>query len=197
LIARVDSRLPLTAGPSIAAIGLALHARPGVGDTYWTTFFPAMVVVGVGMAVTVAPLTTTVMNAVDRRHAGVASGINNTASRVAGLLAIAIFGVLLGLAFGARARPSLDGLGLSSTARQEVDRELGKIAGADVTHLSSIMTSERRVIRGIVDDGFVFAFRVVMIGAAGMALVAATFGSAIRHHDVEASFAGKAASSDA
>lgn len=106
LIARVGSRLPLTAGPSIAAIGLALHARPGVGDGYWTTFFPAMVVVGVGMALTVAPLTTTVMDAVDRRHAGVASGINNTASRVAGLLAIAIFGVLLGRAFDARAAAS-------------------------------------------------------------------------------------------
>src|SRR6185312_15510090 len=77
LVARVGSRLLLTAGPAIAALGLALHARPGVSGSYWTTFFPAMVMVGVGMAVTVAPLTTTVMGAVDRRHAGVASGINN------------------------------------------------------------------------------------------------------------------------
>ena len=149
------------------------------------------------MAVTVAPLTTTVMGAVDRRHAGVASGINNTVSRVAGLLAIAIFGVLLGRAFDARARPPLDALGLSSTARAEVDRELRKIAGADMTQLSSIPTSERCVIRAIVDDGFVFAFRVVMIGAASLALVAAAFGSAIRHHDAEASFTGDAASRDA
>ena len=185
LIARVGSRLPLTAGPTIAAIGLALFARPGIGGTYWTTFFPATVVLGLGMAVTVAPLTTTVMNAVDRRHAGVASGINNTVSRVAGLLAIAIFGVLLGRAFDARVRPRLDGLALSSTAREEVDRQLRKGAGADVTHVSSITTSEQRAVRAIVDEGFVFAFRLVIIGAAGMALAAAAFGSAIRPPDVE------------
>jgi len=185
LIARVGSRLPLTVGPTIAAIGLALYARPGVGGTYWTTFFPAIVVLGLGMAVTVAPLTTTVMGAVDRRHAGVASGINNAVSRVAGLLAIAIFGVLLGQAFDARVRPRLDSLALSSNAREEVDRELRKIAGADVMQVSSITTSEQLVVRAMVDDGFVFAFRLVMIAAAGMALAAAAFGSAIRHHDVE------------
>ncbi|HYT66224.1 MAG TPA: MFS transporter [Vicinamibacterales bacterium] len=185
LIARVGSRLPLTVGPAISAIGLGLYARPGIGGTYWTTFFPAIVVLGLGMAVTVAPLTTTVMGAVDPRHAGVASGINNAVSRVAGLLAIAIFGVLLGRAFDARVRPRLDGLALSSPARERIDRELRKIAGADMTQVLSIAPSEQRVVRSIVDEGFVFAFRLVMIGAAGMALAAAGFGNAIRQHDVE------------
>jgi EmrB/QacA subfamily drug resistance transporter len=183
LIGRVGSRLPLTVGPTIAAIGLALFAQPRIGGTYWTRFFPAIVVLGLGMAVTVAPLTTTVMEAVDRRHAGVASGINNTVSRVAGLLAIAIFGILVGRAFDARVRPRLDRLALSSTSREAVDRELRKIAGADMTRVSSITPSQQRVIRIIVDDGFVFAFRLVMIGVAGMALAAAAVGSAIGHHD--------------
>ena len=110
LVARVGSRLPLTVGPAIGALGLALYARPGIGGSYWTTFFPAVVVLGFGMAVTVAPLTTTVMGAVDPRHAGVASGVNNAVSRVAGLLAIAIFGVALAAAFDARVRPGLDRL---------------------------------------------------------------------------------------
>jgi EmrB/QacA subfamily drug resistance transporter len=185
MIARVGSRLPLTVGPAIAAIGLALYARPGVGGTYWTTFFPAVVVLGLGMAITVAPLTTTVMDAVDRRHAGVASGINNTVSRVAGLLAIAIFGVVLGRAFDTRVRPRLDALALSSAAKDEVDRELRKVAGADLAHLSSITTSEQGVIRAVVDEGFVHAFRLVMIAAAGMALAAAAFGRAIRSNEAD------------
>jgi EmrB/QacA subfamily drug resistance transporter len=180
LVARVGGRLPLTIGPFIAACGLALYARPGIGGSYWTTFFPAVVLLGLGMAVTVAPLTTTVMAAVEARHAGVASGVNNAVARVAGLVAIAVFGVVLARTFDARVRPPLDRLALASPAREEVDRELPKMAGADVAQVSSIPPPERRVVRAIIDDGFVFAFRLVMIGAAGLALAAAGFGNAIR-----------------
>jgi len=181
LVARVGSRLPLTVGPAIVALGLALYARPGIGGTYWTTFFPAIVVLGFGMAVTVAPLTTTVMSAVDPRHAGVASGVNNAVSRVAGLLAIAVFGVVLARTFDAHVRPPLDRLALSLPAREGIDRELRKIAGADVTQVPSIPPSEQQAVRTIIDQGFVYAFRLVMIGAAGLALAAAAFGNAIRN----------------
>jgi len=185
LVARVGSRLPLTVGPMIAALGLALYARPGIGGAYWTTFFPAVVVLGFGMAVTVAPLTTTVMSAVDPRHAGVASGVNNAVARVAGLLAVAVFGVVLARTFDARVRPRLDHLALSPPAREDIDRELRKIAGADVTHMSSIPPPERQVVRATIDDAFVFAFRLVMAGAAGLALAAAGFGNGIREESHE------------
>jgi EmrB/QacA subfamily drug resistance transporter len=179
LVARVGSRLPLTVGPVIAALGLALYARPGIGGTYWATFFPAIVVLGFGMAVTVAPLTTTVMGAVDPRHAGVASGVNNAVSRVAGLLAIAIFGVALAAAFDARVRPGLDRLSLSAAAREEVGGELRKIAGADLSQAASLAPSQRREVGALVEHGFVSAFRLVMLNAAGLALVAAGFGLAM------------------
>jgi EmrB/QacA subfamily drug resistance transporter len=180
LVARIGSRLPLTLGPATAAVGLALYARPGIGGSYWTTFFPAIAVLGLGLAVTVAPLTTTVMGAVDPRHAGVASGVNNAVSRVAGLLAIAILGVLLGRTFAARARSGIDRVTLSAPAREGTDRELRKLAGADLTQVPALTGVEQREIREIIDQSFVFSFRFVMIGAAGLAVAAAGVGNAIR-----------------
>jgi EmrB/QacA subfamily drug resistance transporter len=179
LVARVGSRLPLTVGPAIAALGLALYARPGVGGSFWTTFFPAVVVLGFGMAVTVAPLTTTVMSAVDPRHAGAASGVNNAVSRVAGLLAIAVFGAVLSRTFDARVRPRLDRLALSPAARGELDGELRKLAGADLARASSLPPAQRSAVRAAIDDGFVFSFRLVMISSAALALAAAGLGAAL------------------
>jgi EmrB/QacA subfamily drug resistance transporter len=179
LVARVGSRLPLTIGPAVAAVGLALYARPGIGGTYWTTFFPAIVVLAVGMAITVAPLTTTVMGAVDPRHAGAASGVNNAVSRIAGLMAIAVFGVAMSRSFDARVVPRIDRLRLSPAARSDLDGELRKLAGADPEQLSSLSASQRRQAREAVDDSFVAAFRMVMLSSAALAVAAAAFGAAI------------------
>src|SRR3569832_859046 len=87
-VERFGARLPLIVGPTIVALGMGLLAVPGTGGPYWTTFFPPMAVLGFGMAVTVAPLTTTVLNSVAQHHSVVASGINNAVAQVASLLLI-------------------------------------------------------------------------------------------------------------
>jgi len=173
LVGRVGGRLPLTIGPSVGALGMVLCARPDVGGSYWTTFFPAVAVIGIGMALTVAPLTTTVMESIERDHAGVASGVNNAVSRVAGLLAIAVFGVVLSRTFQTRVKPGLDQLRLPASERSAIDRELPKMAGAQ-------LTTESAAVHAVVDEAFVSAFRVVMWCCAGMAVGAAACGAAIR-----------------
>jgi len=177
LVARVGSRIPLTIGPIVAAVGLALYARPSIGGSYWTTFFPAIAVLGFGMAIVVAPLTTTAMTAVETQHAGVASGVNNAVARVAGLIAIAVFGIALVRAFDARVNLALDHLRLPDAARAAINRELPKLAGADVSPPMS--SAQRAGTRRAIDEAFVSAFRLVMIGAAALPLGAASAGAFI------------------
>ncbi|MEP6492121.1 MAG: MFS transporter [bacterium] len=179
LVSRIGARLPLTAGPIIAGLGFGLCARPGVGGSYWTTFFPAIVVLGFGMAITVAPLTTTVMGAIDGRHAGVASGINNAVSRVAGLLAIAIFGIVLSQVFNTRVDVQLDRMALPRPTRAAVDAQLPKLAGAEVGRIAFADPKHAKGVRTAIDASFVAAFRIVVMCSAILAIAAAVAGAAI------------------
>jgi EmrB/QacA subfamily drug resistance transporter len=95
LAARIGPRRPLIFGPVVVAIGFLLALRIGLGQNFWTDVLPAMVVIALGMACAVAPLTTAVLMSVDAQHAGSASGLNSAVARTGGLVATALLGSVL------------------------------------------------------------------------------------------------------
>ncbi|MUM32359.1 MFS transporter, partial [Mycolicibacterium sp. CBMA 361] len=97
LAQRIGPRLPLTVGPLLVAAGMVLMTRIGPGSAYVTTVLPAVIVFGLGLAATVAPVTAATLAAADERHAGVASGVNNAVARTGGLLAVALLPPIAGL----------------------------------------------------------------------------------------------------
>ena len=171
LVDRHGATLPLIIGPAIAACGFASFAIPGVGGSYWTTFFPAALVLGFGMTLTVAPLTTTVMQAVASNAVGVASGVNNAVSSVAGLLAIASFGMVMSLTFDVDLKARLAAAGLSPEIVTAVASQRSKLAAIEVP--SSASPEARMSIEGAVAAAFVAGFRRVMLIAALLALASA------------------------
>jgi EmrB/QacA subfamily drug resistance transporter len=148
LIASYGARLPLTAGPLMVAAGFLLMLRCGLAAPYWSTLFPAITVLGLGLAVTVAPLTTTVMQSLPPTEAGVASGVNNAVSRIASLLAVAGFGLVLTAGFNRSLDKSLQHIDLSSVARQTVVRERAKLAGAEVDNPQLRLDFDRAYVAG-------------------------------------------------
>lgn len=171
LVDRFGSRLPLIVGPFIAAIGFALFAVPGINPNYWITFFPAICVLGVGMSITVAPLTTTVMNSVTVDLAGTASGVNNAVSRAGGLFAIALFGIVLIGAFDARLDTELSGLHVDAHLAAYLVAQRQKLAG--IVLPESISTHDALALKHAIGNAFVEGFRRVMLLSGGLALLSA------------------------
>jgi EmrB/QacA subfamily drug resistance transporter len=179
LVARIGSRLPLTVGPIVTGVGFALCVRVTGDASFVSTFLPAIIVVGLGMAIAVAPLTTTVMDSVSGDHSGTASGVNNAVARIAGLVAIAVFGVVVARTFDERLTSRLDSIELSVAARDAVNRERPKMAGVDVDAIPSLPRDRRADVHEAFDQSFAAAFRVSLWGTALLALVAGAIGSGI------------------
>jgi hypothetical protein len=163
-------------GPVIAAFAFALFAVPGAPSgssySYWTTFFPPAVVLGMGLSILVPAVTTVALNAVDVRHEGLASAINNAFSQTAGLLAVAVLGVLMFASFDSSLDNHLSTLDLPTEARQQLEEEKVELGGAQAP--ASLDAAMAAKVERAVDEAFVSGYRVVMLVATAIALASAT-----------------------
>src|SRR6266446_1225936 len=170
LVTRYGPKLTLVVGPVVTALGYLLFLVPKIGGNYWTDFFPAVVVLGLGMAITVAPLTTTVMSSIPQHRAGVASGVNNAVARTASLVAIAVLGVVMLHVFRTNLDRRLMSTNLPVSAAQSVRAQSTKLAAIAVPE--NLDPGTQQLIRRVIDESFVSGFRSVM--AIGAALAAAS-----------------------
>ena len=166
---RYGARLPLAIGPGIAAVGFALFSVPGVeGGSYWTSFFPAAVVLGVGLSAQASAVTTVALNSVEEGRSGLASAINNAFSHTAGLLAVAVLGVLMFAVFNASLDGRLEALKLPVGTREQLEVEKIKLSAAEIP--AGLDTATAEGVERAIDEAFVSGYRVVMLVAAGMSL---------------------------
>jgi EmrB/QacA subfamily drug resistance transporter len=161
-------RLPMTLGPVVGGIGLLLLLRVGAGADYLTEVLPAVLVFGLGLSATVAPLTATVLDSVAERHVGIASGVNNGGARVAGLLAIAILGAVISAYFGTALDDNLGNRPLGPAATRTVaDAKAQPLA---VPKTRSLPPAQAIRVRTASVDASTSAFHLG-IGIAGLLMI--------------------------
>lgn len=173
---RFGSRRFLIAGPAIAGLGFFLLSLPGLtrGPTdYWQTFFPGILALGLGMSITVAPLTTTVLASAGRQFSGTASGINNAVSRIAGVLAIAGIGALVLTSFQHQLAQKTSVLPLSQETRQALKTESRKLAEASPSAGLPIHVQEQ--VRTAIQQSFTDTCKRVMLICACLSGISAAF----------------------
>jgi MFS family permease len=171
LIVSYGAKLPLIVGPLIAASGFALFMLPNVDGSYWTTFFPPIVILGLGMAISVAPLTTTVMNSVAQNRAGIASGVNNAVARTAGLLAIAVLGIVMLHVFNDRLDQRLVESKVPPSVSQSLEAQRTRLAAITIPEDED--PASQQLIRRVIDESFVSGFRTIMAIGAALAIASA------------------------
>ena len=174
LVDRYGPRLPLTVGPLITAAGFFMLALPGLTGgpgEFATTYLPAIAVIGAGMGVTVAPLTTAVMGSIPPSRAGVASGINNAVARTAGVLAIALLGAIALASFSAALEANTEDLALPAKARAALMDEAANLGNASPPE--GLSTDAQSAVEAAIRAAFVDALNQVMLIAAGLALLSA------------------------
>jgi len=171
LVTSYGAKPPLVIGPTMVASGYLLFALPTVGGSYWTNFFLPVAILGLGMAVSVAPLTTTVMGSVAENRAGIASGVNNAVARSASLIAIAVLGIVMLQVFNRALDRRLVEWNLPASVTQSLQMQRTKLAAIAVPEDQDAATQQQ--IRRAIDESFVSGFRVVMAIGAALAIASA------------------------
>ena len=171
LSARIGVRTPLIIGALLAAGGFVLFAVPGSGGSYWTTYFPAALVLGLGGACFIAPLTTAVFDSSDPALMGTASAINNAISRTAGLIAIALFGIVLAGVFDHAFAGRLARVSVGSQTRAIATSQRGLLLGGTVP--AGVPAVDRTALGTAVHAAYLDGFRGVMLASALVSLLAA------------------------
>jgi EmrB/QacA subfamily drug resistance transporter len=172
ICARFGARVPLVVASLAVAAGLLLFALPGAEHgSYWTSFFPGMVVQGFGMALVITPLTTAALGSVDSARSGLASGVNNAVTRVAGLLAVALLGMIVYATFSENLDTRLESMDLPGGVHSELEAAKANLGAAEAPEDVDPGTATR--IERAIDESFVAGFRAVMLVSAGLALASA------------------------
>ena len=172
ICARFGTRVPLVVASLAVAAGLLLFALPGAEHgSYWTSFFPAMVVQGFGMALVITPLTAAALGSVESARSGLASGVNNAVTRIAGLLAVAVLGMIVYATFSANLDARLEGMDLPRVVRSELEAAKADLGAAEVPESVDARTEAR--IKRAIEESYVAGLRAVMLVSTGLALASA------------------------
>ena len=171
LVAHIGARIPLVVGAVLAGLGFIAFALPGIGGSYWTTYFPAALLLGLGGACFVAPLTTIVFDAVPNEQSGVASGVNNAVARLAGLIAVAAFGIILAGIFNVGFDARMAGHHLSPQTIRLVDGDRAKLYAGSVP--AGIPQADRPQLALAIHEEYLAGVRGVMTASALVCWIAA------------------------
>jgi len=171
LVARIGARTPLIVGALLAACGFLAYARPALDESYWTSYFPASLLLGLGASFFVAPLTTTVLAAVDTERSGIASGVNNAVARTAGLIAVAGLGIVLADVFDAGFDRRIAGRHVSARTAAIARDDRARLYAGTVPR--DVPSRDRAAVEAAVRDGYLAGFRGVMLGSVVLCVLAA------------------------
>ncbi|NIP39379.1 MAG: MFS transporter [Candidatus Dadabacteria bacterium] len=170
IVDKYGARPPLVIGPIISAVGYFMLTRIDMSiSNYWKAFFPAMIILGLGMTATIAPLTTAVMNAAHVNHSGIASGINNSVGRIAGVLSIAVLGLFMFTTFNQNIKRELRTADLPAHISKSIEQQTTKLAAMSIP--DELDNKTKSQIKTIISRSYSSSFNIIMLSIAGIALL--------------------------